>query len=136
MVLQIAGGLTQVACLPFADMTLLSANCVFAIFFNQVLAIRHLGERYIAKYDLTSLFFLSIGTVLLIQSSNTEDKVLDIDLIYEYLKDYRTLIVFMIFILLWIVTTVSRIKLVAFLDNFLQAAKKEDEKTSNKEGED
>ena len=116
-------------------MTLLSANCVFAIFFNQALAIRYLGERYIMKYDLTSLFFLSIGTVLLIHSSNTEDKVLDVDAIYEYLKDYRTLIVCLIFVLLWTLTSISRIKLVKYLDTFLEAARREDERIRDNDSE-
>jgi hypothetical protein len=72
LVTLITGTCIQLACLPFADMTLIATNCVFAIFFTQMLNIMFLGERYKWKHDLPSMLFLTAGTVLLIMASNTE----------------------------------------------------------------
>ena len=119
---QSSGYIAQICCVPFADMTLLAANAVFAILFNQILAIFFLKEKYVARYDLSSLVLLTLGTVLIIQSSNTEEKVLDIDTIFSYLFTFRTVIVAALVISFWIAASHTRGWLISSLDSFYMLA--------------
>ena len=126
IVFQVVGALTQVVCLTFAEMTLLAVNCVWAIFFNQILAILFLGEKFKAKYDLPAIVLLSAGAILQINASYREDASLDASLLREYIFSFRTVLVFILVIGLIIIATLLRNRVMLNLEKFQLRAQQAD----------
>ena len=56
--------------LPFADITLLTANTATAIISASILAIFILGEKFVWQYDLTALLLMISGGALTVIQSN------------------------------------------------------------------
>ena len=56
--------------LPFADLTLLTSNAATGIMFSAFLSITFLGEKFVWKYDLTAVFLIVTGSVLIIIQSD------------------------------------------------------------------
>jgi hypothetical protein len=67
------GGITQMVCFTFADLTLISVNCAFAILFQQGLIILFLDERFSFKHDFPAFLLISGGAGLMVWTSSYED---------------------------------------------------------------
>ena len=68
----IAGTLITLAMIPYADMTLLSANAFVAIITNTFLSIWVFEERFAWKYDLPGLFLITAGDISVVLIANKE----------------------------------------------------------------
>jgi drug/metabolite transporter (DMT)-like permease len=99
---QFLGAATQVACLPYADLTLIATNCTFAIIFIQVLAIIFLGEQFSWRHDFNALIFLSAGTILMLKSSNIEGRDEHTDRVIDILLTWRTVVSAAICLTFWV----------------------------------
>ena len=63
--------------LPFADLTLLTSNAATGIMVSAFLSITFLGEKFVWKYDLTAVFLIVTGSVLIIIQSDLQEKSMD-----------------------------------------------------------
>jgi hypothetical protein len=70
--LMIVGVVGNFASLPFLDMTLVACNSSFAIMINIFISSKYLGEKFVAKYDLTAMSLVTMGTLVIIMLSNKE----------------------------------------------------------------
>ena len=64
--LMLIAAILMFAMLPFIDLTLNAAFLPIGIITSLILSIVILKERFIAKYDLTALLFISIGSILMV----------------------------------------------------------------------
>ena len=76
-----------VGVLPFADMTLLTANSASAIIVSAGLAMCCLNEVFFWKYDLPAILLLLTGSATIILQSDTTDKSYDSEQIASLLTD-------------------------------------------------
>ena len=58
--------------LPFADLTLIACNSSSAVLINMIISYKHLGEKFVPRYDITAMFLVAIGTLAIIMTSNKE----------------------------------------------------------------
>ena len=66
------GFLGHFIALPFADLTLLGCNSSSAVLINVFISNKYLGEKFVAKYDVTAMCFVVMGTLVIILLSNKE----------------------------------------------------------------
>jgi hypothetical protein len=100
----LVGAILQTCMLPFADMTLLAANCVFGILFAQILAMLFLDEVFHLWYDLPAIIVLPLGTLIIVSVSNKEYTEFTPELIYEYLINWKGILLLGIFFLVIFLT--------------------------------
>jgi len=67
----------HVCVLPFADLTLLTANSATALIVSACLSITCLGEAFIWRYDLTAMILIVTGSALIIVQSSTTQKTFE-----------------------------------------------------------
>ena len=87
-----AGTLIHVSVLPFLDLTLIAVNATLGIIISVILSICVLKEKFIAKYDLTGLLFISAGCTLIVIYANKETSTFSGEETIELLLSARSLI--------------------------------------------
>lgn len=102
LTIMVTGVIIHICALPYADMTLLAANCSLAIIANLFLSIYLFNEKWITKYDLPALVFIIGGCSSIVALANKEEikydgqAMLDILLAYKALGFYAFVVTFMI----------------------------------------
>ena len=76
----------RLLCLPYADMTLLSANCSIAIVSNFLLSAWLFEEKITFKYDLTAFALILTGTCCIVYLSNKDQEKLEGERLLECLS--------------------------------------------------
>ena len=69
-----SGMVAHIIVLPFLDLTLIAVNAVIGIVFSVLLSIFVLGEKLIPKYDISGLFFISVGSAAIVLCANKVEK--------------------------------------------------------------
>ena len=64
------GTAAHICVLPFLDLTLIAVNAIIGIVFSVLLSIFVLGEKLIPKYDISGLFFISLGSAAIVLFAN------------------------------------------------------------------
>jgi hypothetical protein len=64
------GVLLHLAAIPYADLTLLSANSSMAIVLNIFLSISLFDEKFLWRYDLPAILFIISGSTIIVLISN------------------------------------------------------------------
>lgn len=70
--LTVIGVLGHFLALPYADLTLIACNSSTAVIFNMWISHKYLGEKFVAKYDVTAVCLVTFGTLVIILLSNKE----------------------------------------------------------------
>ena len=94
MILVAVGGVGHFVALPFCDLTLIACNASSAVLMNVYISHRFLGEKFVAKYDLTAVTSVTLGTLVIILVSNKEQQVLTADKIVSLCLSPGSLIYF------------------------------------------
>ena len=68
------GSLIHVAVIPYLDLTLIAVNTTLGIIFSVILSTVILKEQFVAKYDLSGLFFIMAGVVWIVLNANTSEQ--------------------------------------------------------------
>ena len=64
------GVLLHLAAIPYADLTLLSANSSMAIVLNIFLSITLFDEKFLCRYDLPAILLIISGSITIVLVSN------------------------------------------------------------------
>ena len=72
LALTIVGVIGHIVALPFCDLTLIACNSSSAILINMFISSKFLGEKFVAKYDVSAAALVSLGTLAIILMSNKE----------------------------------------------------------------
>ena len=64
--------------LPFVDLTLIACNASSAILLNMFISWKYLGETFKAKYDLSAVFMVTLGTLIILLLSNKDQQTFDV----------------------------------------------------------
>jgi hypothetical protein len=78
--------------LPYADLTILSVNCIAGILFASALSMIFLKEKWITKYDLTSLIFIIFGCGMIVSLSDKTQIKFDANGIKSMLMSVKTIV--------------------------------------------
>ena len=72
LILTAIGCIGHALALPFCDLTLIACNSSTAIIVNVWLSSKFLGEKFIAKYDISAMVLVCAGTLAIIMISNKD----------------------------------------------------------------
>ena len=72
LLLVVLGTVGRFVAVTFCDLTLIACNAGSGIIFNIIIATKFLGEKSNAKYDITAVSCVAIGTLIIILLSNKE----------------------------------------------------------------
>ena len=81
-------------CLKYLDLTLVAANSASCIIAAIVLSTQVLGEKFILRYDLPALIFISAGCAVLVLNANMVQKSYTHDDVIDVLTATRTICFF------------------------------------------
>jgi len=86
--LTIVGIIGHTSALPFCDLTLIACNSSSAILINMFISKKYLGEKFIAKYDVTAAGLVSLGTLAIILMSNKDQQTFPVDRLLAVLTSF------------------------------------------------
>ena len=95
LILVFVGSLGHFAALPFCDLTLIATNAGSGVIFNIIIATKYLGEKFSAKYDISAVTCVAIGTLIIILLSNKEQQVFTVGTLLELLTAFRSICYFL-----------------------------------------
>lgn len=96
LALTIVGVIGHTVALPFCDLTLIACNSSSAILINMWISSKYLGEKFIAKYDVSAAGLVSLGTLAIILMSNKEQQTFPVDRLLGLLTSLQSLLYFAI----------------------------------------
>ena len=117
--------------LPYVDLTLISCNAATAILTNMILSTKVLGEQFIWRYDLTAMFFITIGTITIVLQANTKPVSFSGEDIRDLLLTFRTIFYLSICIVLFIADRFTLSRTLNNLRQFEAEAEAYDESLHN-----
>ena len=74
LTLTIVGSAGHFLALPFCDLTLIACNSSTAILINVYISWKYLGEQFVAKYDVSAMALVFVGTLSIILISNKDQE--------------------------------------------------------------
>ena len=94
------GSFGHFVALPYCDLTLIACNSSSAVLMNVYISWRFLGEKFVPKYDLSAIAFISVGTIIIILMANKEQQIFTLTTIADVLSEPRSVV--------YIVTTIAQ----------------------------
>lgn len=104
MMLMMCGTVLHLILLPYADMTLLSANSSIAILANLFLSMWLFNEKFIMRYDLPALILIIGGTLCIILLANKQQEKYEGQALIDLIGETKAIIFFIIVGLFIIIT--------------------------------
>ncbi len=97
--LTLVGSAGHFLALPFCDLTLIACNSSTAILMNVYISWKYLGEKFVAKYDVSAMTLVFIGTLSIILISNKDQESFPLSKLLPLLCSPQSLTYFAITIL-------------------------------------